>query len=388
MATHFYTYKTLCNLIPWLTCHSSTPVSVEEINPLIERFLNKCNASLPAIGGHSALLSTDEGIAAKISFKLDDERLQHEQEIFDELEKSPSPYIVRCLLSRPNIIFMPFIKSKNLHDRIREKDRPSPTLSWMFQLTSAAAALEAIGFAHGDINPFNILIDNQDQLTLVDLDHTLPIGSELEVGNEPYVRVHMQDESEGGAGVYGNAGPETEQFALGSIFWYVARGKELYADMSGYDRVETLCARQFPDLEPDNPIDNIISRCWKGKFAQVADILREIEKIAAEQGILDSISGTESLSNVEYLAKRKLCEHYYSLLHEDSETKSVETSIPKEDNIHLEKNTGSIWKEKAYDVVTYFKRGFNYNESIHLTLTVTITVSAALVLTSCLRKKL
>ena len=387
MTGHFYSYQSLCLLIPWLTARSSTPVTVEEINPLIERFIVKCQAEVPAIGGHSALLSTPEGIAAKIPFKNDDYRLRNEQEIFAQLEKSPPPYIIRCLLSRPNILFMPFINAKNLHDRMKTNDTHRPILSWMFQLTSAAVALEATGLAHGDIKPLNILIDNDDQLTLLDLDHTLPIGDDLEVGDEPYIRVHTRDGREDG-GFLGKAGAETEQFALGSIFFYMTRGEELYADMTPYDRVQTLLARQFPDLEPDNPIDNIISRCWNGEFAQVADILREIEKIAAEQGILDSISGTESLSNVEYLAKRKLCEHYYSLLHEDSETKSVETSIPKEDNIHLEKNTGSIWKEKAYDVVTYFKRGFNYNESIHLTLTVTITVSAALVLTSCLRKKL
>ncbi|RJE21441.1 STYKc [Aspergillus sclerotialis] len=362
---------------------------IEEINPLIERFIIKCQAQVPAIGGHSVLLFTPEKIAAKIPFKADDYRLQNEQEIFDQLEKCPSPYIIRCLLSRPNIIFMPLLNAKHLHDRMKENDIHRPILPWMFQLTSAVVALEAIGLAHGDINPLNILIDNNDRLTLIDLDHTLRIGDDLEVGDEPYIRVHTRDGREGG-GFLGKAGAEAEQFGLGSIFFYMTRGKELYADMTPYDRVQTLLARQFPDLESDNPIDNIISRCWNGEFARVADILREIENIAAEQGILDSIAGTESFSNVEYIAKRKLCKQYYSLLLEDSESKPVETNIRKYDAISIEKSADLSWKQKAHDVASHFKGGFNYNGSIHLalTVTITITVGAAMFLTSCLRKKL
>ena len=317
---------------------------------------------------------------------MDDKRLQAEQDVFSQLEKSPSPYIVRCLLSRPDIIFMPYVSSKNLNDRITSNNSPRPVLSWMLQLTSAATAFEAIGFAHGDINPLNILVDDKDRLTLIDMDNTIPVGDDLEVGNELYVRTHTRDGREEG-GFLDKAGPETEQFALGSIFFYMTRGEELYANMTPYDRVQRLLARQFPDLEADNPIDSIISRCWNGEFAQVADILHDIETIAIEQGALDSISIPEPIPNLEYLSKRKLCEHYYSLLLEDPETEPTETIILKQDTICIEKSTDSSWKRRAYDVASYFKGGFKYNNSIQLTLTVTITVSAAVALTACLRKR-
>lgn len=387
MPQYFYTYKNICHLIPFITSsYNQTPVAVEEINPLIERFIIKCHASIPAIGGNSVLLFSPDWIAAKIPFRVDDKRLQAEQDVFSQLEKSPSPYIVRCLLSRPDIIFMPYVSSKNLNDRITSNNSPRPVLSWMLQLTSAATAFEAIGFAHGDINPLNILVDDKDRLTLIDMDNTIPVGDDLEVGNELYVRTHTRDGREEG-GFLDKAGPETEQFALGSIFFYMTRGEELYANMTPYDRVQRLLARQFPDLEADNPIDSIISRCWNGEFAQVADILHDIETIAIEQGALDSISIPEPIPNLEYLSKRKLCEHYYSLLLEDPETEPTETIILKQDTICIEKSTDSSWKRRAYDVASYFKGGFKYNNSIQLTLTVTITVSAAVALTACLRKR-
>lgn len=312
MAQSFCSYDELRHIVPILTAESTTPVSAEELNPLIERFHTKCHATIQAIGGHSALLSTPEGIAA-ISFKAGDQRLRIEQDVFSVLQESPSPFIVQCFLSRTDITFMPFISSKNLHNRIDMGCAPGPILSWMFQLSGAIAALETIGLAHGDIKPQNVLVDDREQLTLVDLDHTLPIGSDLNVGEEPYVRAHTLAENDGG-GVYGRAGPDTEQFALGSMFWYITRGKELYAELDGFDRVNRLVRRHFPDLSSDDPIDKLIGNCWSGKFERMADLLREIQGVAAEQGALDSISDVQLMSGSEYLAKRELCEYYYSLL--------------------------------------------------------------------------
>jgi serine/threonine protein kinase len=121
---------------------------------------------------------------------------------------------------------MPFVSSRNLHERITMGNSSHPILSWMTQLSSAVTALETLGLAHRDIKPANILIDENDQLTLIDLDHALPFGSDLDVGDDPYVRAHFVGEIEGGVGggVYDRAGPKTEPFVLGSIFWYMARG--------------------------------------------------------------------------------------------------------------------------------------------------------------------
>jgi serine/threonine protein kinase len=59
---------------------------------------------------------------------------------------------------------------------IINKSRPIP--QWMQQLSDAVACLESLGYAHDNIKPQNILLDNQDQLKLADFDHAQEALSE------------------------------------------------------------------------------------------------------------------------------------------------------------------------------------------------------------------
>lgn len=43
---------------------------------------------------------------------------------------------------------------------------------WTYRLTSAAAWLEALGLAHGDIRPPNLVLDAEDHLKLLNFDCT------------------------------------------------------------------------------------------------------------------------------------------------------------------------------------------------------------------------
>jgi serine/threonine protein kinase len=142
----------------------------------------------------------------------------------------------------------------------------------------AAAWLESQGYAHGDMCPRNILFDNKDQLKLVDFDHAIKIGGNLDVGYEPYVRCRRGGQV--GGGQYGTAGAITEQFALGSIFWYMSRGTELYHELEGPEQVNRLIDGIFPATEPTDPIDNIIGDCWHGKFQSIADVSKRVREIA------------------------------------------------------------------------------------------------------------
>lgn len=324
-----YTYEQIREKIPRSTAYSSTPVTVNQINPLIEKVITKCGGSIEYLGGRSVIaLLSSERIAVKMSFKAGGSHLSHERKIFKLLETKPSSHIVQCFLCRPGIIFMPFISFWTLEDRMAQGKPSRPVLSWILQLFSAAAALEAIGYAHGDINPRNILVDDQDALKLVDFDHAIPIGGDVDVGYEPYVRAHYMDE--GGGGTYGIAGRETEQFALGSIVWYITRGYELYHDLDGPTRVNRLCDRQFPDLRCDDPIDNIIYNCWFIKFETMTNLLQEVQTLAAKHGISDD---TQSISGTEYLAKKELCNRCYTLLLEDDTAESTESGVFSSKNV-------------------------------------------------------
>lgn len=141
------------------------------------------------------------------------------------------------------------------------------------------------------INPRNILFDEQDRLRWIDFDHTLKIGDGVEVGFEPYVRHHRVD--------YGIAGPVTEQFALGSIFWFMTRRTEVYADIDGAERANRLSRRIFAEVDSKDPIDAIISDCWQGKFESIAALARRIRQAALDKRLEE---------------KSRICEQHYVCL--------------------------------------------------------------------------
>ena len=65
-------------------------------------------------------------------------------------------------------------------------------------------------------------------------------------------------------GAFGVAGPTTEQYALGSLFWYMFRGTELYSELEGPDQVERLMDDIFPEVNLEDPIEKIIETAGMG----------------------------------------------------------------------------------------------------------------------------
>ncbi|BDD61354.1 hypothetical protein MAP00_006401 [Monascus purpureus] len=66
--------------IPRSTAYSSTPVTVDQINPPIEKVVTKCGGSIEYLGGHSVIaLFSSERIAMKMSFKAGGSHLSHER---------------------------------------------------------------------------------------------------------------------------------------------------------------------------------------------------------------------------------------------------------------------------------------------------------------------
>lgn len=123
------------------------------------------------------------------------------------LEQSPCQHIIRSFLGKLDITFMQYLKNGTLNKRLAIEGTPIPILEWMQQPSCAVAYLESHGYAHSDINPRNILVDENDQLKLADFDHTLRIADNLDVGYEPYVRAPKSGLA---GGCYGVAGLITE----------------------------------------------------------------------------------------------------------------------------------------------------------------------------------
>ncbi|KAK3190508.1 hypothetical protein K4F52_003529 [Lecanicillium sp. MT-2017a] len=280
------------------------PWAPKTLNPLIEQLMKACpDSCVFALGGHSVILWLSPEIVAKVPLQEGDERLLHEHQMFELLSPLECAHIIQCHLSRPNISFLELVPNGTLHDRICMVDEPRPVLRWMLQMASAAAAFEAVGYAHGDINPQNILLDNDDNLKLIDFDHALRIGEALDVGYEPYVRQHRDPSG----GQFGRAGPVTDQFALGSVFWYMSRGSELYSELDGPDQVDRMLDGIFPAVNVDDPVDCIIQKCWAGQYPRVADLVEAIESVMGGSAMAHSV-----VISTQKAELRRTCEMWYS----------------------------------------------------------------------------
>ncbi|KAL8836533.1 MAG: hypothetical protein Q9170_002888 [Blastenia crenularia] len=99
---------------------------------------------------------------------------------------------------------------------------------WMVELTDSIAWLETLRYAHSDLRPDNLLLDNEDHLILVDFDYTTPTGTTFDGYQPPYARVQGNEVPEKERGTFGYYGSRTEQFSIGSIMYYVTRGYEVY----------------------------------------------------------------------------------------------------------------------------------------------------------------
>jgi serine/threonine protein kinase len=158
----------------------------------------------------------------------------------------------------------------------------------MNDLAQAVAFLESLNLAHGDLRPENILLD-RDRLKVSDFDCTAEIGTDFEACMPPYGRILNSDDEpdQGRCGSSGFIGPRTEQFALGSLFYFINYGFEVYGDRCltanprehGRKVVDLLQNMEFPNLDGDPFIDDIINKCWHNKYATIAELAAYTETL-------------------------------------------------------------------------------------------------------------
>lgn len=172
-----------------------------------------------------------------------------------------------------------------------EKLEPLPLRKeWMNDLAQAVAFLESLNLAHGDLRPENILLD-RNRLKLSDFDCTAEIGADFEACMAPYGRLLNDSEpDQGRRGTSGFLGPRTEQFALGSLYYLLNYGFEVYGDRcltedpgeQGPKVVDLLQNMEFPTLNGDPLLDNIINNCWHNKYATIAELAAYTETLLSE----------------------------------------------------------------------------------------------------------
>ena len=245
---------------------------------------------LLSFGNLGWVYKINDRIAVKIPRSENDERFQNEIRAFGILtQHTPCPNIVQTFLCVPQAIFLPFFPGGTLEQRIigsqnrnghrvvgvLKSEPVTLTMRWAIEISTAVAWLESIGYVHGDMAPRNLVLDENDHLKLIDFEDLAKIGTESKGSHPPWARL-QGPEAGNEKGTFGQSGPRTEQFAVGSLIYLITRGFEPYEDHDfgsehGPTVVDLLQAMEYPELSA-NALDNLIKRCWEGAFASLKDL--------------------------------------------------------------------------------------------------------------------
>jgi serine/threonine protein kinase len=124
------------------------------------------------------------------------------------------------------------------------------TLAIVTRACDAVAHLHANGWVHGDVNPGNLVVDNDDHVTLVDLGIARAIG---EAGAVRGTHAYMAPEQ-----VRGEAWTEaTDVFALGVVLWELAASERLFHRGPAWLSMAAVVEQPAPAL-PDRALDAIV----------------------------------------------------------------------------------------------------------------------------------
>lgn len=137
----------------------------------------------------------------------------------------------------------------------------------------------------------------------------------------PYGRILNNNESDQGeCGTPGFLGPRTEQFALGSLYYLMNYGFEVYGDRclaeDLYDHgpkvVDLLQNMEFPKLDGNPLIDNIIDKCWHNKYVTVSELAAHTKTLLNERTdpVESNENGKKESSEVATLLKTPFNERW------------------------------------------------------------------------------
>ncbi|THY07689.1 hypothetical protein D6D02_04965 [Aureobasidium pullulans] len=143
------------------------------------------------------------------------------------------PNVPCAILCIPEGIFLPRMKT-TLYQYLKD----NPLLCADTELQNRWIS-QLISYAHGDLRLDDIPIDVNKDVKIADFDATVEIGSELLAGALPWAKEDAQ-------GNCPQAGPETEQFSLGSCMFNIRYGRAPYAELESPVWYEYMSHRRYP----------------------------------------------------------------------------------------------------------------------------------------------
>ncbi|EGE01208.1 TKL protein kinase [Trichophyton equinum CBS 127.97] len=168
-------------------------------------------------------------------------------------------------------------------------------------LTSALEYVEKMGFCHNDLNTSNCLLDQGLNLKLSDFRRATTIGHLLEHSRAPWA---MQLAAGPLQGTYGLCSARTEQFAVGSLLYYMVYGHKPYEDVNlDWPGLETRFEQmKFPELNRHEVFDGLILGCWYNVYPTMALVAYDFKRKTKD------FASTMEYETTDGLKETKTCE--------------------------------------------------------------------------------
>ncbi|KXH61485.1 hypothetical protein CSAL01_13376 [Colletotrichum salicis] len=171
-----------------------------------------------------------------------------------------------------------------LADHILETANPPPSmrtrLAWCREAAEAVSRVHDRGLLHCDIQPTNLLLDEELHVKLSDFQgkQLSPDGSVLlDGGSSEPCRFYCPRDDPFDANI------KTELFALGCTIYFIIKGHAVYPDIKDgedgwYEKVQDRFVQgNFPqDL---HVCTGITAKCWLGEYKSAKELLQDIASI-------------------------------------------------------------------------------------------------------------
>lgn len=212
-------------------------------------------------------------------------RLEVERKLLEII--GPHKRIIRLKSYSDTGLYLERALKGNLADYILESGKPLPSikqrLAWCREAVEAVAWIHGQRVLHCDIQPTNILLDEELHIKLSDFQ-----GKQLSENGEVLLdglsgepcRFYCPRDDPFDADV------KTDLFALGCTIYFIMMGHAVFPDiMDGEDRWyekvrDKFASQQFP--KDQHVCSAITLKCWHKKYESAKELVRDIESLERE----------------------------------------------------------------------------------------------------------
>ena len=212
-------------------------------------------------------------------------RLEVERKLLKIIE--PHERIIRLKSCSDTGLYLERARNGNLADYMLESGKPLPSvkqrLAWCREAAEAVAWIHAQRVLHCDIQPTNLLLDEELHIKLSDFQGR-QLSEDGEVlldgwSGEPCRFYCPRDDPF-------DADVKTDLFALGCTIYFIMMGHAVFPDIiDGEDRWYEKVGDRFTSqqLPQDQHVCSAVTlKCWHKKYESAKELVRDIESLERE----------------------------------------------------------------------------------------------------------